>query len=91
MEFLIITTITTGQFRTPDFSEVVNVCVNVWAGIIGSHLLGPCILPHRQNHQNFQKFVNNDFVNLLENIPLATLRNMWLQLDGAPPYFALLN
>jgi hypothetical protein len=64
--------------------------VNVWAGIIGSHLLGPCILPHRLNHQNFLNFLNNDFVNLLEDIPLAILRNMWLQLDGATPHFALL-
>jgi hypothetical protein len=63
--------------------------VNVWAGIIGSHLLGLCILPHRLNHQNFLNFLNNDFVNLLEDIPLATLINMWLQLDGVPPHFAL--
>jgi hypothetical protein len=64
--------------------------VNVWAGIIGSHLLGLCILPHRLNHQNFLNFLNNDFVNLLEDIPLAILRNMWLQLDGATPHFAIL-
>lgn len=62
--------------------------VNVWAGILGDYLLGPVILPHRLNGENFLGFLQNQLQNLLENLPLAAIANMWIQLDGAPPHFA---
>lgn len=62
--------------------------VNVWAGILGDHLLGPVILPARLNGQHFLEFLQNRLQNLLENLPLAAIRNMWIQLDGAPAHFA---
>lgn len=62
--------------------------LNVWAGIIGGHLLGPHFLPPRLNANNFLEFLQEDFFNLVENIPLNLRQNMWLQLDGAPAHFA---
>lgn len=62
--------------------------VNVWAGIMGTRLIGPVFLPHRLNAEHFMHFLENDFQNFLDDIPLAQLNNMWLQLDGAPAHNA---
>lgn len=62
--------------------------VNVWAGILGEHQIGPLILPHRLNGDSFLNLLRNDLPNLMENIPLASRQDMWIQLDGAPPHFA---
>lgn len=63
--------------------------VNVWAGIIGNHLVGPVQLPHRLNGPRFLEFLQNIFRELLWDIPLDNRRRMWLQLDGAPAHFAV--
>ncbi|KAJ3660913.1 hypothetical protein Zmor_005340 [Zophobas morio] len=60
---------------------------NLWAGIINMNLLGPFELPARLNAEHFLEFLQNEFQVLLEDLPLANLRNMWLQMDGAPPHF----
>jgi hypothetical protein len=39
------------------------------------------------NAENFLQFLQNDFQVLLEDLPLAVLRQMWLQMDGASPHF----
>lgn len=62
--------------------------VNVWAGVVGNHLIGPHVLPNRMNADDFLRFLQHDLDILLEDIPLATRQNMWLQLDGAPTHFA---
>lgn len=69
-------------------SHQVRYGFNVWAGIIGSYLIGPLILPNRLNGNDFLEFLENDFAGLLENLPLAVRRNMWFQMDGAPPHHA---
>uniref|UniRef100_V5GPN0 Transposable element Tc3 transposase n=1 Tax=Anoplophora glabripennis TaxID=217634 RepID=V5GPN0_ANOGL len=33
-------------------------------------------------------FLNNDFVEILEDLDLETRRNMWLMQDGAPPHYS---
>jgi hypothetical protein len=59
----------------------------LWAGIIDNSLVGPFTLPARVNAENFLQFLQNDFQVLLEDLPLVILRQMWLQMDGAPPHF----
>lgn len=61
--------------------------VNLWAGVVNNHVIGPFELPERLNAEIFREFLENDFQNLLENVPLAVLRRMWLQMDGAPAHF----
>lgn len=61
--------------------------VNVWAGIIGNRLLGPVFLPNRLNGEGFLDFLSNTLEDMLDDLPLAERRDMWLQLDGAPPHF----
>jgi hypothetical protein len=58
--------------------------------LIGNNLVGPFTLPARVNTENFRQFLQNDFQVLLEDLPLAILRQMWLQMDGAPPHFGRL-
>lgn len=58
--------------------------VNVWAGLINGHLIGPHFLPQRLNGEMYLNFLNNDLFNLLEDVPLATRANMWYLHDGAP-------
>lgn len=45
-------------------------------------------LPSRLDGQGFLEFLQNEFADLLMELPLSYRQNMWLQLDGAPPHFA---
>lgn len=62
--------------------------INVWAGIIGDSLIGPYILPNRLNGAAYRNFLENTLPNLIEDIPLKVLRNMWFMHDGAPAHFS---
>lgn len=59
---------------------------NVWLGIIGNTLIGPHFLPLRLNANEFLKFLDNEFYDLLENIPLNTRVNSWFQMDDCPAH-----
>lgn len=64
----------------------VRFSVNVWAGIIGDQLVGPCVIPERLNADNYLEFLNANLPGLLEDIPLLVRRDMWVQIDGAPSH-----
>lgn len=64
--------------------------INVWAGIIGNHLVGPFVLENRLNGESYLRFLQEELPNLLENVPLETRRNMWYMHDGAPPHFPII-
>jgi hypothetical protein len=63
--------------------------LNVWAGIVGNHLIGPHTLPNRLRGDIFLNFLENELDNLLDAVPLATRRDMWIQMDGACPHYAI--
>jgi len=50
--------------------------INVWAGIIGDILLGPYILPHRLNGENYLEFLVNTLPVLMEDVPLNVRAQM---------------
>lgn len=60
--------------------------INVWVGIIGDFLIGPCILPQRLTGQVYLDFLVNNLQELLEDVPYATRLNMWYLHDGAPAH-----
>lgn len=60
--------------------------INVWAGIIGSHLVGPYLLPNRLTSDGYTNFLNTVLVDLLEDIPILIRQRMWFQHDGAPAH-----
>lgn len=63
--------------------------VNVWAGIVGDVLIGPYLLPPRLDGTTYLAFLQQVLPDLLDDVPLAIVRQMWFQHDGAPAHFAL--
>jgi hypothetical protein len=64
--------------------------LNVWAGIINGHLLGPHIMPRRLNGVEYLNFLDNVSYELLEDLPLAVRERIWYLHDGAPCHYALI-
>nr|XP_012152408.1 PREDICTED: uncharacterized protein LOC105664076 [Megachile rotundata] len=62
--------------------------INLWAGICGDFVVGPYILPNRLDGPLYKIFVEHVLPTLLEEIPLETRKNMYLQHDGAPAHYA---
>lgn len=60
--------------------------LNVWAGMIGSYLLGPYFMPPRLNGEVYMHFLDQSLPELLEDIPLVIRQRMWFQHDGAPAH-----
>ncbi|GFU17002.1 uncharacterized protein TNCV_721921 [Trichonephila clavipes] len=72
----------TGSFRR----QHDHFLVNVWAGILGDHLIGPYILPDRLTGPRYLIFVEQVLPELLDSahVTAATRTSMWFQQDGAP-------
>ena len=63
--------------------------LNVWAGIVEDHLIGPHFLPNRLSGEMYLNFLRNHLPLLLEDVPLQVRNSMWLLQDGAPPHFSI--
>lgn len=61
--------------------------VNVWAGVIGTYVLGPVFLP-RLTGESYLHFLRETLPTLLEDIPLVNLQEVFYQHDGAPAHFS---
>ena len=61
--------------------------INVWAGILGDHLIGPFMLPQRLTGNVYTRFLQEDLPTLLDDVPLRIRRQMWFMHDGAPAHF----
>lgn len=62
--------------------------VNVWAGIVGTRIIGPILFQGRLNGQRYLGFLQNEIEGFLEELPLEVLRRLYFQQDGAPPHNA---
>lgn len=71
-------------------SDQHKFAINIWAGIVGDHLIGPYLLPPRLTGAVYQQFLQNVLPDLLDDVPLIIRRNMWFQHDGAPAHFSML-
>ncbi|GFX73130.1 uncharacterized protein TNCV_4502091 [Trichonephila clavipes] len=65
--------------------------VNVWADILGDHLIGPYILPGHLTGPRYLIFLEQVLPKLLDraHVTAATRTSMWLQQDGAPAHFSI--
>ena len=68
-----------------------NICGPL---IVGAALSAIMSLVHiffkgRLTGQVYANFLQNVLPQLIENVPLHVLMNMWMQHDGAPPHYAL--
>ena len=61
--------------------------INVWAGIISDHIIGPYLLQNRLTGEIYLTFLRDMMPTLLDAVPLEILQVMWLQHDGAPAHF----
>ncbi|GFT04312.1 uncharacterized protein TNCV_1928731 [Trichonephila clavipes] len=68
----------------------IRFSVNVWAGIMGDHLIGPYLFPCRLTGLNYLLFLQQVLSQLLrdEQISASTQQTMWFQHDGAPAHFS---
>jgi hypothetical protein len=53
--------------------------VNVWAGIVGDHLLGPLVLLARLTGNDYLLFLREELPVMLEDVPLTVWQKMWFQ------------
>ncbi|GFX86293.1 DUF4817 domain-containing protein [Trichonephila clavipes] len=65
--------------------------VNIWAGILGDHLIGPYILPDRLTGPRYLIFLEQVLPELLDSahVTAATRTSMWFQKDGVPAHFSI--
>lgn len=61
--------------------------LNVWAGILGEHVLGPYFIDGYLNSATYLELLRHVVEEMLEDIPLALHRNLYYQQDGAPPHY----
>jgi len=62
--------------------------LNVWAGIMGTNILGPVILPDILNGASYLEFLATNIPDFLEEVPLADRNKIIFQQDGAGPHNA---
>lgn len=69
--------------------------VNVWAGIIGDHVIGPFFIDGNLNGDNYLALLQNNVVPTLANLypaqanPQVPADVIWFQQDGAPPHYRI--
>lgn len=65
----------------------VRFSLNVWAGIVGENLLGPYFIEGALTSTTYLELLQHVVGEMLEDVPLAFLRNLHYQHDGAPPHY----
>lgn len=62
--------------------------VNVWCGILGTSIVGPYFLDDILTGESYHEFLRESLSAFLDELPLATARDLWYQQDGAPAHFS---
>jgi hypothetical protein len=75
------------QFR--EVRRQVRFGLNVWVGLYEDVLIGPIIYEENLNGEMYDNFLRTRMLDLLDEVPLNRLQNMWWQQDGAPPHNTL--
>lgn len=58
--------------------------INVWCGILNERVIGPFFFEGNMNGEQFLHFLQNEFFNAVDNLPLQERANLHFQLDGCP-------
>ena len=59
--------------------------VNIWAGVVGYHLIGPVMLPLCLNAAQYLQFLRYTLPEFFQDVPLDIRSHMWYQHDDATP------
>lgn len=62
--------------------------VNMWTGILNGKVIGPFEIPEVLNGEIYLDFLVNHLPNLLADVPLNILRDMWFQQNGCPAHYS---
>ncbi|KAL6416442.1 hypothetical protein ACFW04_013467 [Cataglyphis niger] len=62
--------------------------INVWAGIMGTEILGAVILPDVLTERTYVDFLTENLPDFLEDVPLFEKNEIVFQQDGAGPHNA---
>lgn len=60
--------------------------VSVWCGLIGDRVLNPIIFEGCLTGPRYLNMLQEEIEDRLDDLPIATLRNLLWQQDGAPPH-----
>ncbi|KAJ8913800.1 hypothetical protein NQ315_002706 [Exocentrus adspersus] len=74
------------EMREGNFQE--RFGVNVWTGVVGNRIIGPILFQGHLTGARYLGFLQNEIEEHLNNLPLADLRRIYFQHDGAPPHNA---
>lgn len=64
--------------------------VNVWAGILCNHIIGPFFIDGNLTAQKYVDLLTDDIVPAIQNLVGRAFENVWFQQDGAQVHFALI-
>jgi len=62
--------------------------LNIWAGIMGTEILGPVVLPDILTRATYIELLKNNLLEFLEEVPLLERNKIIFQQDGAGPHNA---
>jgi len=60
--------------------------INVWCGILNGHIVGLYFFEDNVTGAGYLNLLQNELSEMLEDINLNTVQNMWIQQDGAGPH-----
>jgi len=53
--------------------------MNIWADNLGNYIIEPYFFDGMMNDKEYRKFLQNDLVNLLEEVPLESYINAYVE------------
>lgn len=65
--------------------------VNVWCGLLGNKIIGPIFIDGQLNADKYKDLLLDLMENYIEEFPLAQVRSIIFQQDGAPAHNAAIN
>lgn len=65
----------------------VRFSVNVWAGIVNGHVIGPHFITGNLTGGSYLDMLRNVIPDLLDDVPLSFLADLYYQHDGCPAHF----
>lgn len=67
----------------------VRFSANVWAGVIKNKIIGPIFIDGTLTGPRYLEMLQTTIEDLIEEVPVAYLNNLYYQHDGAPPHYAI--
>lgn len=66
----------------------VRFSLNVWAGIVNDRLIGPVFIEGHLTGSSYLEMLRTVISELLEEVPLSMIHDMYYQHDGCPAHYA---